>query len=428
MTWFVDAKYDNFWRLGCCFDTITDYLLASGDVPQPEATIETVLNKYNDLRAKHNQRDLITWWYDDYAWWSIASAKAYDPRYDRIFGSYKGALQDVAKECWIAVEQGLGDRIHLGAPKAYENRENLNGWRYPPHPLEGWYAPLIDGGRGSGLHGTWQYDIFSIKRPNVAGDPHFPEWIGPGEGTDANPSWPVGDKAFWAGPYQLTVMNALYFLMTARLVQARRNDPTAPDAAMPLKDVFGFLWAWFGKDDKNKLPAEVPPLLQPVDGGGQVVCERVSRYARRNGNYDVVYLFEAQNTWGGDIGMVLNALATYNTLNLDADPGPRTELIKQLVLGYIARVYDSTAKVPKPYYPTGGFFDKHYDSADYQCGIGVFMRGLLQAFQQYPVPIRELDLTDFLNNCKAWADKQNPNDPFACMNVLATRTVVNAIG
>lgn len=435
MTFFFDKGFENFWWLGNCFDTITDYLLVF-DVPLPEGTMKTVLDKYKLWRESNDQSKTVNTWYDDWAWWAIASAKAYDLRYSRVFGSYAAAFTGVAEDCWTIVDRGLGDGVHLGAPNAYENRENMKCWVNPPAPQAGWYAPLIEGGRGSGLHGTWQYEIFSIARPTAATDPPPPpaRWTGPFENTQANPSWPVGDWPFWLGAYQLTVMNALYLLLAARLEQAHKINPSVPSAATQLADEYGFLWAWFGKDDKRPLPAGVPALLQPF-GDGQVVRERVSKYASRNGTYDDVNFFAGKNSWGGDIGLVLNGLAIYNTLYPDSHPErPLANLIKQLVLGYIAAMYDSAAKEPKPYYPLhGGIFDN--DVPDYKSGIGVFMRSLLQASAQAHSPVWEVlkgysTVRDFLAGCGEWAQRQvitPKTDAFDCLNVLATLTAVRAI-
>src|SRR5258708_29126815 len=235
MTFFAikdENNFENFWWLGNCFDTITDYLLVF-DATQPEDTMKTVLDKYKSLREHHDQSVTVDTWYDDWAWWAIASAKAYDPRYVRVFGSYAAPFTGVARACWKVVDQGLDDGVHLGAPNAYENRENLKGWVNPPKPEEGWYAPLIEGGPGSGLHGTWQYDIFSIARPRPDGGnppPAGSRWTGPFENTQANPSWPVGSTPFWAGPYQLTVSNPLYRLLAGPLEQATTNTPRLPPA------------------------------------------------------------------------------------------------------------------------------------------------------------------------------------------------------
>jgi hypothetical protein len=428
MTYYT-GKFDNFWWLGNCFDTLTDYLLVFG-ADNPASAVSTVLQKFDSIRKNHDQSKKVDTWYDDWAWWAIASAKAFDPRYAGVFGSNAGPFADVARTCWTIVDQGLGDGVHLGAPNGYLNRENLTKWDPKPTPLPGWYGPLFEGGPGSGLHGTWQYDIFSNWRGGSA-------WKGPAEGNDeSNPSWPLAPKWSWGGPFQLTVMNALYLLLAARLEQARGQNQGVPQASVQLKDQLGFLWAWFGKDKDHRLPDGVPGLLKPAGnqpGDGVVVRERVSRYALHDGSYDEVYTFDERCTWGGDIGLVLNGLATYLALHPETDPErPIASLMKDLVRGYMSLLFGG--RYPQPYYPPGeGVFG--LDPDDYRSGIGVFMRGLYQAFHQDASPLWELlkphtTLRDFLTYSGQWALKQeitDKTDAFDCLNVLATLTAVKAI-
>jgi len=435
MTYYVIDKknpknnFDNFWWCGNCFDTITDYLLVFKP-DDPSAAVNTVLQKYYWFREMHDQKETVNTWYDDWAWWAIASAKAWNSSYSEVFGSCATPFADVARTCWTIVDQGLGDGVHLGAPNGYTNRENMKDWNPKPTPVDGWVAPLFDNGPGSGLHGTWQYDIFSNRREGSA-------WHGPAEGNnDSNPSWPLAPKWSWGGPFQLTVMNALYLLLTARLEQASRKNQAVPAAGVQLKDQFGFLWAWFGKNKDHLLPGGVPGLLKAAGKraeDGLVVRERVSRYAVRNGNYDEVYEFYEECTWGGDIGLVLNGLGTYLTVAPENDPArPVASLMKALVNGYMSVLFQG--RMPQAYYPPGkGVFGR--DPDDYRSGIGVFMRGLYQAFQQDGSPLWELlkpynTLRDFLTYSGQWAlDQQitKDTDAFDCHNVLATLTAVKAI-
>jgi hypothetical protein len=173
------------------------------------------------VQAKFNDPAVQAYagWYDDYAWWAIASAKAYDGRFAGIFGEYAAAFTGIAQNCWAVMDQGKGDGVHLGAPQAFTNRDNRTMFVDPPAVPPYWAAPRMDRGRGSGLHGVWQYDIFANKRET-------PNWTGPKEGNgDTNPSLP---SAFWLGPYQNTVVNALYFLLAVRLEQAHLENPASP--------------------------------------------------------------------------------------------------------------------------------------------------------------------------------------------------------
>lgn len=184
LTYFtVTGGFTNFWQLGNCFDTVTDYLSISG-ASETDNTLKGVQEKFISIPLHSDQRDRVDTRYDDWAWWAIAAANAYDPLYAEVFGTYARAYAGIAQSCWTVVDQGLGDGVHLGAPNAYTNRENQTLWVNPPEPKTGWVKPRIDRGRGSGLHGTWQYDIFSNKRSRrktPPRDPDAPYWTGPTE-------------------------------------------------------------------------------------------------------------------------------------------------------------------------------------------------------------------------------------------------------
>ena len=60
---------NSYWKVGNVFDTMTDFLLVSDDSPGTIAA--DVYRIYKDLKG--------ACWYDDYAWWGLASSKASDP-------------------------------------------------------------------------------------------------------------------------------------------------------------------------------------------------------------------------------------------------------------------------------------------------------------------------------------------------------------
>ncbi len=401
------TKSDNYWQLGNAFDTMTDYLLVAGpahaDPELPKFVQEKFLNPHVQSYAG---------WYDDYAWWAIASAKAYDKRFEPIFGSYAAPFAGIAQSLWTILDQGKGDGVHLGAPQVFTNRDNETMFIDPPAVPSYWAAPRLDGGRGSGLHGVWQYDMFANKR-------EAPNWIGPREGNAAtNPSLPA---SYWLGPYQLTVVNALYLLLAVRLEQASRDNPAVPPATLQLEDEYGFLWAWFGYDPNNPISGQ-DSLLEQFSLPGTLVRERVSTYAFLNGKFPQVENWDLETSWGGDQGMILNALTGY--LRLHPGNTVLASLIQLLVRGYLTHMTDS-AGVPQPFYPfTGNKLEG--DLGDYKSGIGVFMRGLLQAYQTPNNPIASMvpgsDFQSFLRGCLRWADSLKQEDLFDSMNVLATLT------
>jgi hypothetical protein len=406
------AKSNNYWQLGNAFDTMTDYLLLAGPSAADPGLPKFVQARFNDPAVQ-----AYAGWYDDYAWWAIASAKAYDKRFAGIFGEYAGAFMGIAASCWAVLDQGKGDGVHLGGPQAFTNRDNQTMFVDPPAIPPYWAAPRLDRGRGSGLHGVWQYDIFANKR-------ELPNWVGPKEGNDdTNPSLP---SLYWLGPYQNTVVNALYFLLAMRLEQAHLDNVGVPTTAQQVADEYGFLRAWFGSDPANPIsPGD--SLLEQFGDGGIVVRERVSTYAFRNGAFPSVENWDAETSWGGDQGMILNALTGYLRVH-PSDPMPAS-LIQRLVRGYIVHMTNSAGE-PQPYYPiTGNKLDGDY--GDYKSGIGVFMRGLLQAYQTPGSPIISMvptiEFQSFLRGSIKWATDLTQYDLFDSLNVLATLIVAMAM-
>ena len=89
---------NSYWKVGNVFDTMTDFLLVSDDSPGTIAA--DVYRIYKDLKG--------ACWYDDYAWWGLASSKASDPQYDTIFGASKTDFQNLANETWTFMNKGKG--------------------------------------------------------------------------------------------------------------------------------------------------------------------------------------------------------------------------------------------------------------------------------------------------------------------------------
>lgn len=81
---------DNYWRLGNAFDTATDYLLMAWDKHSDPEMAGIAYERYQKTSTTS------TCWYDDYAWWGIASTKAYDKNYDGIFGKHLDDFKKVA--------------------------------------------------------------------------------------------------------------------------------------------------------------------------------------------------------------------------------------------------------------------------------------------------------------------------------------------
>lgn len=394
---------DNYWRLGCTFDTLTDALRILG--PSRDTSLaKDALTQYHNTSGA---------WYDDYAWWAIASAKAYDPAFAQIFGSFANSFTGIAQGCWSYVDQGLNDGVHNGAPQVFVNRDNESFFLNPPSVPFYWAEPRFDNGRGSGLHGVWQKDMFANAR--IVGDGN---WFGPTE-FGPNPSVPSVTNL---GPYQNTVVNGLYLLAAVRFEQARLTNRAVPTCAAQAADEYGFVRTWMGYNPAHPLQPVETLLNTEFGDGTAVVRERVSTYAFHNGGYPRVENWDARTSWGGDQGLLINGLAGYFQLSPVNTEIPG--IIRSLMLGYARHVVDANG-VPQPYFPITDNKLASWDPDDYESGVGVFMRGLVQAARIADGPVRAFSRTpefqQFLRRAVAWAtNAPPPDDMFAALNVLAT--------
>lgn len=394
------AASSNYWQLGCCFDTMTDCLRILGPATDPELP-KLALSRYNATSGA---------WYDDFAWWAIAAAKAYDPAFKEIFRELAGSFTGIAQGCWGVLDEGMSDGVHNGAPQVYENRDNRSFFTNPPVVPHYWVKPRFDAGRGSGLHGVWQKDIFANERAR-------PNWTGPVE-VNPNPSIPSATNIL--GPYQTTVVNALYFLTAVRLEQARRTNPGIPATAVQMIDEYGFLRTWMGYNQIRPIEKGKKLLNEEFHDGTALVLERVSTYAKHGGIYPKVENWDPRTSWGGDQGLIINALTGYHQLR----PDPLIpHLLRALLLGYARHEVDRHG-VPQPYYPITNNKLTQWDSSDYACGIGVFMRGVLQAALSNGSSVKAVveapEFQAFLRRAVAWARAAKPDDLFSTLNVLAT--------
>jgi hypothetical protein len=126
--------------------------------------------------------------------------------------------------------------------------------------------------------------------------------------------------------------------------------------------------------------------------------------------------------------MILNALAGYLRIH-PGDP-VAAGLIQRLVRGYLVHMTNDAVE-PQPYYPFIGNKLGLKDYGDYKSGIGVFMRGLLQAYQTPGSPVIPMvptaDFQVFLRGSVQWASGFEQVDLFDNLNVLATLTAAMAM-
>jgi hypothetical protein len=402
---FNDPKCNNYWRLGNAFDSLTDYMRWWGG---PDHALPAIIyNKYQTLVNPDtwNRSDC---WYDDYGWWGIASAKAYDPAYDFFFtGDNKKNFQQLALDCWRTFNDGKPDSTagwnYKGAPNVWTNRDNGNPDENYWNQKANWATPRFDNGVGSGLHGVWQYEIFREKRLN--------------ECSYYNPCDP---KKVYLGPFQLTVVNALYFLLALRLYNVARDQ----SMRQPVLDEYGFLRAWFSDSlGADSLLLSFGDTAKPP---ALLVRERITTYAEIDGQYPPVKQWYGMlgACWGGDQGLMIAALV--ELLQAYPDQSEAADWALSILKGVLTQMTQN--QILQPNIGLMG------DDDDYKCGVGTFARCLLYAYSQPNSPLKapvDKNTDDILAVLLASANdacKNPPQDLFDNLNVLSILTAAKVLG
>ncbi|MES1244390.1 MAG: hypothetical protein ABUT39_22490 [Acidobacteriota bacterium] len=334
----------NYWQIGCVFDTMTDYLQQDAGFPDPNVTVAEVdafiRNTYDHYQSLTQQgttapNQACFAWYDDFGWWGIASAKAFLPSYAQVFLGYAREYQKIALSTWEIMKNGKLDEVHFGAP---------NAWTRCDQTTFAICEPRFPGG-------VWQYDIFADQRPY--------------EAAPFNPSTPIAVGNYQPatlGPYQMSVVNGLYFVLANRLQAAGYERPETTAA------IFGFFNSWFhdlSLDDKTRLNLSV--------NGGQLILERVSTYKDPNNK---VYWADGTTCWGGDQGLVFGALAEYKRQH--GGPAWIDDMLTAILGGVATSM--SSGSYMMPWYPLQNNKLQTADAGDYSSGVGVYMRYLNQAY------------------------------------------------
>ena len=391
----------NGWQVGNVFDTLTDYVVRFPE-PSPGAVVEAAHERWWQVGGMC--------WYDDYGWWGIASAKAFDDKYKDIFGSNRKEFQQIATDCWDIMHTGKPDTYnppykYKGGPMVWENRDEGNQPGYFTAP-DTWAVPRFSGG-------VWQYDMFKDERTN-------PLDCAP---QSSNPSDPNGCVL---GPFQNTVMNGLYFVLALRIALQDKGRGTYEAAETER----GFLNAWFSLEGDES-------LLWHNSNDTVLVRERVATYAycEEKKSYPRVQgygLTGPKAAWCGDQGLILGGLLDYLSLRgqafvLPSDPTAESRAIS-IARGVLSTSDMVDALGVMPHSPD---FDVHGDADDYSCGSGVFWRYLLRGFGQNAAlrtEILNLVAKDPEHNAiyisaeKAFTPREPPNQNklFVNFNILAT--------
>ena len=385
------STWTNSWQIGNVFDTLTDYVLRFPDAEKtiPSTVARMALDRWTNASG-------AMCWYDDYGWWGIASEKAFHDEYANIFAGDRTRFQDIARECWAVMNTGKPGKAYSyrGGPNVWDNRENGSPTDYFTSPGT-WAVPRFTGG-------VWQYEMFKDKR--LKGE------CAPG---DSNPSDPNTTDL---GPFQLTVMNGLYFVLAIRM-----GRPLIGGTDQAVKDEMAFLQNWFNLDQDH--PGEEGLLIRFAPSLLTLVRERVGTYAYCDAtkSYPKVFAYNAKSVWCGDQGLILGGLLDYHLAN-PSDQTAQQQAIS-IAGGVLKHMVDDHVVQPT--------LNLTNDPDDYGCGSGVFWRYLLQGFRN-DITLQEQVLTwinqDPENNAiyrsaeYACTHPGPGNSLFADFNVLATLT------
>jgi hypothetical protein len=402
----------NYWMAGNVFDTSLDYMLLAlaNKLITPEevqSVMNYVVKNYdvpnqtynagygyyvtdNGTKGDHGMIHIQPaepkgWWYDDLAWWGIATSKVYLPEYQVLFNNLISPYQKIARSCWDVMNNGFpadpGRPIQYGAPFV---------WAKCDQSLFGQYEPRIPGG-------VWQCDI------NLNEDPGYEK----------------------LGPFQNTVVNALYFVLALRMNKAINTT-------QQIESEYNFLNTWCNNiniSPNNRLYYDLSTKPGPWEG---LIEERVATY--KNGQpVNPPDWHNKHCAWCGDQGLMIGGLLDY--LNLHPQNPDASNLILGILNGVPNHMQSGTVLMPwYPLIPDNPLAET--DKADYASGVGVYMRYLLYGYRNDPTIKYIVDKNMYglrnmvLNNANACVAGKFPTygngifDLFNQLSILITASYV----
>ncbi|GEM_PF-2168205 len=418
------GAYPNFWQVGCVFDSILDYFLALKEAGALDDADRKLMAQLLPLAASGYQYGIIgkmAAWYDDWAWWGIAAAKAFDAGYEEIFGEQLAFFQMAAVDLWGLISVGnfaavanripdaiwidsalqsdgvkftreiLTDRgaIHAGTRNAWSLiGRGANGKGTPRQNAD--YAHFTTPDEGSWavprhMGGCWQYDLSTMAFP-----------------CDDGPDWQTPDPAWQGlGVFQVTLMSGLYLSFCCSLIVAAERKAAeklsggawdllheAAGYRQAAAEVVDFLTAWLETPHPDSLATTFPE--------GALVHERMPTYAAFPGtsNYPALEGYHADAYWGGDQGLIMGALKQYAALGGVVSPTVTSyppALLKGVFYNISATAWQQSGAVG-PYLDPNGTSPISNDDNDYSSGSGIFWRYVMRSCRLDPdfgLPARE---------------------------------------
>jgi hypothetical protein len=344
-----DSKHPNtqpvsFWKLGNSFDTMVDFLEMIDPSSANDVAEIAVVQLNASLKALKGGYDGA--WFDDFGWWSAATARALQKPF--FSPDAKAKFHNILDQCW--------PRFTKNAPFVWERRKP--GTVSPTTgKLFDDCGPAVDGGVWNAY---WLATPATYRGPDN-GDPTDGALIG----------------------IQNTVTNALYLMAAHRL---SATDLAARQAA---EKELQFLLTWF--DQKESA------LWWKLDDDAGLVRERVGYYA----HVKPAPGFQERWFWTGDQGLMLGNLSDAMLAAQPGLRGPYLSRAQHLISGVRQRLVDGS-NVVKDYSATGSVPGD--DRSDYQVGSGVFWRNYLYVWNTNPDLRTFLQRSEYTAMVRASAD------------------------
>jgi|GEM_PF-5150963 len=350
---YYNNQKDYYWPLGNALSTMIDFLNLA--VPTGHVTLVEAQSFLNTA-ANNYLKDGV--WYDDWGWWGNATAKVFDEDYANLFVGdleLQKKFKNICQFCFNFMKKGdtlLKGPNSQGAPNAYSYVvEKANDQTDPNHSI---WVKIKNNAEPVWNTGCWQ------------------NYMSP----DCNPTGAIENHDEYSGavlgPFQDTVVNALYYILTQRVLAPGYSEKSDIDM---ISDYFN---KWMGNSTPNLTPQEqIFNNLSPDPEAG-LFRERISKF--KDGTPVPGYR-EGNLAWTGDQGLMLSALTLLYKTNQDNDT---LALIKAIIQGVVRYSVDTNSmilpwsdqSVPAPKQPGTAPGEDH---GDYASGTGVFMRGLLHA-------------------------------------------------
>ncbi|MBV9932296.1 MAG: hypothetical protein JO013_15325 [Alphaproteobacteria bacterium] len=429
----ASSGFCNFWQAGCVFDTILDYFLTleeAGRFTPADAALRQQLVGQAITGYRNGIIGVNANWYDDWCWWGIAAAKAFDPDYEDGFGTDADAFRAMALDLWGLVDQGDFGPVAQSVPDwawkksaflyddtkrvAKFTRETLTRRAELHVGTRNAWSLITDGPHGIPTDRTLSdRSYFTSPVPTVWAEPRFPG--GCWQYDLSTWPFPVGDGPDWKDPnprsctlgvFQVTLMQGLYLSLCCALLTAARRKAAeklsggAWDALLAEEayrqsadEVVGFLAAWLGLPGADSLGCSQVDQ-KPIEG--MLVHERPRTYARLRGTdlYPEIESYQADSFWAGDQGLIMGALMQYRLVvgdgGRDAGEGgaaPIWTTCPEALLKGVCHAMGGTSpagdyRPVKPFMPDAPPFSG--DPGDYEAGSGVFWRYVMRCCRADP--------------------------------------------